>query len=306
MELKQIAIEQIKPNPFQPRMKFDKDELQELADNIGKHGMIEPIVVTAKAGKYMIVAGERRWRANKIAKKDKMYAIVKDYPTDVDVKRDSLVENEMRENLNDNEFESFVYSLAKSLGQPYYNKGWIDKLAITKYILGDTKSSAGDSSFFRRIDRIIRVKQQASPKVKKLLEDGKIGLGTAQEISTIKDKQIQDEIADMAKNKNIREVQQEVAKHNLSEKAEEIKSQPKGQDVVTESKFLTKYFNKVEGGVSNVKMLADMLKTVNSKAFASRLAHSSRLDIMDALKPLRTEVDRLKHIVDKTMELMSE
>ena len=73
-----ININSIEPNPNQPRKKFDEDALGELAESIKQHGLIQPIVVQ-KAGKmYQIVAGERRWRACRIAKIKEVPVIIKD------------------------------------------------------------------------------------------------------------------------------------------------------------------------------------------------------------------------------------
>lgn len=95
------------------------------------------------------------------------------YTDDSDVKRDSLVENEMREDLNDEEFKSFSFSLAKSLGIPYFNKGFVNVRELTKYVVNDN-FSAEKSSFYRRLIRLIKVGRDATPKVKKLFEEEKI------------------------------------------------------------------------------------------------------------------------------------
>ena len=114
MKLQQLALEQIKPNPFQARMEFDEEKLEELGENIQKHGQIEPIVVTPdSAGGYMIVAGERRYRAHLKKNVPKVYAIIKDYKDVSDMRRDSLVENVMRENLTTSEFKAYCYQLAE-------------------------------------------------------------------------------------------------------------------------------------------------------------------------------------------------
>ena len=62
-----LKITEVEPNRNQPRKQFDEEALEELADSIKKYGLIQPIVVTKKEGYYQIVAGERRWRASKIA-----------------------------------------------------------------------------------------------------------------------------------------------------------------------------------------------------------------------------------------------
>ena len=95
----EVDIDKIRPNPYQPRKVFDQTALRELADSITMHGVIMPIVVNKKGDRYMIIAGERRWRASKLAGKTTVPAIVKDY-TERQVKEISLIENLQREDLN--------------------------------------------------------------------------------------------------------------------------------------------------------------------------------------------------------------
>ena len=98
--LKEVDISLIRPNPNQPRKNFDEEALNELADSIRKHGMIMPIVVNEpEDGKYMIIAGERRYRAAKLAGKTKVPVVVRSY-TDREIKEISLIENLQREDLN--------------------------------------------------------------------------------------------------------------------------------------------------------------------------------------------------------------
>ena len=75
--LKNLRIIDIEPNRNQPRKNFDQDSLQELAESIKMYGIIQPIVVTEKQGYYEIVAGERRWRAAKIAGLMEVPAIIR-------------------------------------------------------------------------------------------------------------------------------------------------------------------------------------------------------------------------------------
>ena len=95
----QIPIEQIEPNRSQPRKNFDEDTLQELADSIRQFGVIQPLIVQKKEDYYAIIAGERRWRAARIAGLKKLPVIVKEY-TPREVMEISLIENIQREDLN--------------------------------------------------------------------------------------------------------------------------------------------------------------------------------------------------------------
>ena len=98
--LTEVDIDLVRPNPNQPRKHFDEDALRELADSIKKHGMIMPIVVNnMEGGKYMIIAGERRYRAAKMAGKTQIPVVIREY-TDREIKEISLIENLQREDLN--------------------------------------------------------------------------------------------------------------------------------------------------------------------------------------------------------------
>ena len=99
-DLTEVDIDLIRPNPNQPRKHFDEDALNELADSIKKHGLIMPIVVNEmQDGKYMIIAGERRYRASRIAGKTKIPVVVRAYD-ERQIKEISLIENLQREDLN--------------------------------------------------------------------------------------------------------------------------------------------------------------------------------------------------------------
>lgn len=95
----EIELEKIFANPNQPRKAFDDVALKELADSISVHGVITPIVLNREGDRYMIIAGERRFRASKLAGKKTIPAIIRDYD-ERQVKEISLIENLQREDLN--------------------------------------------------------------------------------------------------------------------------------------------------------------------------------------------------------------
>ena len=96
----EMPLDRIYPNPNQPRKNFDDQALRELADSIKKHGVIMPIVVNDDHnGKYMIIAGERRYRATKLAGLSTIPVIILNY-TEREIKEISLIENLQREDLN--------------------------------------------------------------------------------------------------------------------------------------------------------------------------------------------------------------
>ncbi|RCW41456.1 ParB family chromosome partitioning protein [Halanaerobium sp. MA284_MarDTE_T2] len=98
--IENIFIENIEPNPYQPRKHFDEKSMLELSESIKEKGVIQPVTVRKiKAEKYQLVAGERRWRAAKKAGLDKIPAVVKNF-SDQEVLEIALIENIQREDLN--------------------------------------------------------------------------------------------------------------------------------------------------------------------------------------------------------------
>lgn len=94
-----MKVSDIEPNRDQPRKKFDKESLEELAESIKQFGIIQPIVVQKKDDYYEIIAGERRWRAAKLAKVKEVPVIIKEY-TKQEVMEIALIENIQRKDLN--------------------------------------------------------------------------------------------------------------------------------------------------------------------------------------------------------------
>ena len=94
-----VKINEVEPNREQPRKDFDEDSLMELADSIKQFGILQPLIVQKKKDYYEIIAGERRWRAAKIAGVKEVPIIVKEY-TNQEIVEISLIENIQRENLN--------------------------------------------------------------------------------------------------------------------------------------------------------------------------------------------------------------
>lgn len=97
--VRQVAIESIQPNPHQPRSRMDPTQLEELAASIREHGLIQPLIVTQSPGGYTLVAGERRWRASKIAGLAEVPVVVKE-ATPQEMLELALIENIQRADLN--------------------------------------------------------------------------------------------------------------------------------------------------------------------------------------------------------------
>ena len=161
----ELDIADVYPNPDQPRKAFDQTALNELADSIKRHGVIMPFVVNKHGDRYMIIAGERRYRASKIAGKDKIPAIVKNY-TEREIKEVSLIENLQREDLNPIEAANAMRQL-------------MDEYNLTQEELSERigKSRSAIANTLRLLS--------LSPEVIKLISDNKLSAGHARALITL-------------------------------------------------------------------------------------------------------------------------
>jgi len=103
-----LNINQVEPNPNQPRKRFNEDKLQELADSIKVHGIIQPLVVQKEDDRYIIIAGERRWRAARLAGVKEVPVVIRDF-TEQELYEVALIENIQRQDLDPIE-EANAYS----------------------------------------------------------------------------------------------------------------------------------------------------------------------------------------------------
>ena len=94
-----LPLSKVEPRSGQPRVIFDEKALEELAESVRQHGVLQPILVTEKGDHYEIIAGERRWRAAKLAGLNRIPAILKEYK-EQDINELALIENIQREDLN--------------------------------------------------------------------------------------------------------------------------------------------------------------------------------------------------------------
>lgn len=114
-ELREIGLDDIKPNPHQPRQPVDESSLAELAASIGAVGLLQPVIVRQSDGAYELVAGERRWRAARLAGLERIPAIVRETGDD-DLLREALIENVQRVDLNPLEEAAAYRQLIDDLG----------------------------------------------------------------------------------------------------------------------------------------------------------------------------------------------
>lgn len=187
--LRNLKVIDIEPNRNQARKIFDQDSLQELAESVKMYGIIQPIVVTEKDGYYSIIAGERRWRAAKIAGLTEIPAIVRDNDEKKN-KEISLIENIQREDLNPVDKAIGI----KSLIDEYHLK----QEEIAK-ILGKSRSGIANSI------RILNL----SPKVLDLAKEGKLTEGHCRQLlmETDPDKQYYLAMRIINNNQSVRQIE---------------------------------------------------------------------------------------------------
>jgi len=175
----EIEVSKIIPNPNQPRKHFDEEALQELASSIKLHGVIQPLVVNkSDNGEYMIIAGERRWRASKIAGIEKVPVVIKNY-TEKQIKEVSIIENLQREDLNPIEAARAIKQLMEE-----YN--------LTQETVSDRigKSRSNVANTLRLLTLY--------PDVIKMIEDGKLSSGHARSLVVVDDTTTQIKLAKQA------------------------------------------------------------------------------------------------------------
>lgn len=193
----EVEVSSVFANPNQPRKAFDPTALQELADSIAKHGVIMPIIVNKSGDKYMIIAGERRYRASKLAGLSKIPVIIKNY-NERQIKEISLIENLQREDLNPIEAANAMKSLMNDYG-------------LTQEDLADRigKSRPAIANTLRLLN--------LTPEVIKLVENGSLSAGHARAIIAIPESD-QKKIAGVAikEGLSVREVEKKVKEYFMT------------------------------------------------------------------------------------------
>ena len=132
----ELEIEQLKPNPLQPRLKFDKESLDDLARSIKESGVLQPVIVVSEGNHYRIVVGERRWRAAQKAGLRKIPSLIRSMPK-VQQLEASLIENLQREDLNPLEVALAYQKLAQELDytqQEIAEKVGKDRASVANYL----------------------------------------------------------------------------------------------------------------------------------------------------------------------------
>lgn len=225
-DIKNIKIRDIEPNKKQPRKNFDKEKLEILSESIKNHGLVQPILVRKNsAGTYMIIAGERRWRAAKMAEIKEIPCIVKDFD-EAEIMEIALIENLQRENLNPMEEAEGYKSLMDAFD--------LTQEEVAERV-GKSRSAVANSL---RLNNLCDA-------VKKMVIDGKLSQGHARAILSVSEPDKQTEIANMVieKGLNVRQIEKYVSELGKTK----FKKAPKKV-----SGMMKKYFDEVETSLGSL------------------------------------------------------
>ena len=196
--LKNLKITEVEPNRDQPRKRFDQESLEELANSIKEYGLIQPIVVTKKDGYYSIIAGERRWRASKIAGLEEIPAIIREDNERINSEI-SLIENMQREDLN-------PYEKALGIRTLIDNYGLSQEVVAKK--LGKSRSTIANWVRVLNLDE----------KVLEMVKEGKLSEGYCKALLMIEpEKQYETAIQMLERNATVRQVERKASKKETRE-----------------------------------------------------------------------------------------
>lgn len=223
--IKMIKVRDIEPNKNQPRKTFDKEKLEILSSSIATHGIVQPILVKPNInGTYMIVAGERRWRAAKLAKIKEVPCVIRqlDEPAVMEI---ALIENLQREDLNPIEEAEGYRRLMETCE--------LTQEEVAEKV-GRSRSAVANSL---RLNNL-------SERVKQMVIDGKLSQGHTRALLSITDDNEQFELAKfiIEKGLNVRQVEK------LVSDTSENKKKPKTKQVTG---MMKKYFSEVENDLGS-------------------------------------------------------
>ena len=193
-EIQEIKLSEIRSNPYQPRTYFNEEALNELAESIKENGVIQPIIVTKKGKGYSIVAGERRWRASRLAGLKVIPAIIREL-SDQQTMEIALIENLQREDLNPLEEAYAMDNLVK--------KYKMSKEALAKK-LGKSRSAVSNTIRLIGIDASLQ----------DFIRTGELTAGHARALLALKTAEDQREVADaiIARDMSVRQAEEYVRK----------------------------------------------------------------------------------------------
>lgn len=203
--VQEIPIQAIEPNPFQPRLEFDEEELEALAESIRQHGLIQPITVRAVGEKYQIIAGERRWRAAQRAGLTHIPAYVRT-ADNTQLLTFALVENVQRQNLNPIELAMAYKRLMEECG--------LTQEEVARYV-GKSRPTVANTL------RLLRL----PPEIQKALKEGTLAEGHARPLLALDSPDLQLEVFRQIQEKGLNARQIEALIAQLTTPKNQNKSQ---------------------------------------------------------------------------------
>ncbi|MGC8917475.1 MAG: ParB/RepB/Spo0J family partition protein [Thermoanaerobaculum sp.] len=197
----EIPVTAIRPNPLQPRRQFSPESLQELAGSLKAHGFLQPLVVAPAEGGYVLIAGERRWRAAQLAGLTKVPAVVHQADTDGDRLALALIENLQREDLTPIEEARAYLQLRTELG--------LSQEEIAERV-GKDRSTVANAL------RLLSLPLS----VQALVDEGRLSAGHARTLAGLSDPKAQEELANrcVAEGWSVRELERRLRPANRAPK----------------------------------------------------------------------------------------
>ena len=197
----EIALELVDPNPDQPRSIFHPERMEELAQSIRANGIIQPLIVRRNGQRYELVAGERRWRAAKLAGMETIPVVVQDFARDR-LLEIALIENIQREDLNALEAAHAFERLAREMGLSHEEIG---------------RRTGKDRSSIANFIRLLKLPAE----VQKLVAEGRLAMGQARALLALPDPESQVRIAEKAAAQGMSTRQVEALVRNVTERRSE-------------------------------------------------------------------------------------
>ncbi|MGM9849899.1 MAG: ParB/RepB/Spo0J family partition protein [Bacilli bacterium] len=254
-EIVELNLSDLRPNPYQPRKVFDEEALNELASSIREHGVFQPIIVKKSIKGYDIIAGERRYRASKMAGLDKIPAIIRDF-TDEQMMEIALLENLQREDLSVIE-EAIAY------------KSMIEHLNLTQDEL--SKRVGKSRSHITNILGLLRLPGE----VQQMVSDGRITMGHARALSKLESNEEIIKLANKIVDENlvVRDIENITGTEDVAKKVKVVRKPSTNQYKYVEDILRDKFDTKVKVGKTKIEI------SFNSSAELNRILEI--LDIKD-------------------------
>lgn len=234
-EIQELPLNELRVNPYQPRKTFNEESLNELAESIKEHGVFQPIIVKKSIKGYEIVAGERRFRASKLAGKETIPAIVRNF-TDEEMMEIAVLENLQRENLN-------------AVDEANAYKTLMENLHLTQDQV--SKRVNKSRSHITNLLGILALPED----VLALVKENKLSMGHARCLSKLSDIEKINELTKkvLEENLSVRELEALASGEEIERKNKIVKS-PKSNEYTSLEKELTEYYGtKVK--IANKKLI---------------------------------------------------